>query len=166
MKIRLLAPDDDIYGVSRIYEESWKYAYKGIVPQDFLDGIPEGKWADSVDQPQRISLVMLDGDKMIGTSSVSRSRSADLPDHGEIISLYLLPEYTGKGHGNALLAAAKDQLYKMGFDKIFLWVLEENRRARHFYEKNGFSPDGKAMVSNIGGRELAEIRLITDRARG
>ena len=30
MEIRLFQKNDDIYAISRIYEQSWKFAYKGI----------------------------------------------------------------------------------------------------------------------------------------
>lgn len=33
MEIRLLNDTDSREKISRIYEESWKYAYKGIVPE-------------------------------------------------------------------------------------------------------------------------------------
>ena len=42
MKIRYLVPSDDRKAISSIYEISWKYAYAGIIPQDYLDQIPEG----------------------------------------------------------------------------------------------------------------------------
>ena len=57
---------------------------------------------------------------------------------GEIISLYFLPEYMWKGYARLLLQAAVSELKKMGFDKVLLWVLEENQSARHFYEKCDF----------------------------
>ena len=45
MEIRPLRNTDDRFAVSRIYEESWKFAYKGMVPQAYLDSIPAGRWA-------------------------------------------------------------------------------------------------------------------------
>ena len=42
MEIRYLTPEDDPLAVSNIYESSWKYAYRGIVPQSYLDSIPAG----------------------------------------------------------------------------------------------------------------------------
>lgn len=47
MEIRHIQKDDDRSAISRIYEESWKFAYRGIVPQEYLDSIPEGRWASS-----------------------------------------------------------------------------------------------------------------------
>ena len=44
------------------------------------------------------------------------------------------------------------------YPQICLWVLKDNKRAIRFYEKCGFSPDGKEMTSpNIGA---VEIRMI------
>ena len=43
MEIRYITPTDDIMAISRIYEESWKYTYKGLIPQDYLESIPEGR---------------------------------------------------------------------------------------------------------------------------
>ena len=42
MEIRHVKRTDDRYAISRIYEESRKFAYKGIVPQSYLDSIPVG----------------------------------------------------------------------------------------------------------------------------
>ena len=44
MEIRYITPADDRQEISKVYEESWKFAYKGIIPQDYLEGIPEGQW--------------------------------------------------------------------------------------------------------------------------
>ena len=43
---------------------------------------------------------------------------------------------------------------------MFLWVLEENLGARHFYEKEGFSATDDDLNDNIGGKDLREIRYI------
>ena len=52
MEIRYLNNSDDPMQVSAIYEQSWKCAYKGIIPQSYLDSIPEGKWANVI-EPSR-----------------------------------------------------------------------------------------------------------------
>lgn len=39
MKIRKIKKSDDINAIGKIYEKSWKYAYNGIIPKDYLDGI-------------------------------------------------------------------------------------------------------------------------------
>lgn len=49
------------------------------------------------------SLVLLENDRFIGTSSYCKSRSEEFSDFGEIVSIYLLPEYIGKGFGRDCL---------------------------------------------------------------
>lgn len=158
MTIRPLTETDSALELSLVYEESWKYAYKGIIPQDYLDSIPRGRWADTAHQAGRHTLVAAEGERIVGTSCCCRSRLPDMNDWGEIISIYLLPEYMGRGYGRALLTAAVDTLREQGFADVFLWVLEENSRARGFYEKMGFNPSGRYLDDNIGGKPLREIQ--------
>ena len=44
MIIRKMHQNDSREEISNIYEQSWKYAYKGIIPQAYLDSIPKGQW--------------------------------------------------------------------------------------------------------------------------
>lgn len=66
------------------WEKSWKYAYKGIVPQDYLDNIPEGRWASHIEQTSKKNLVMIRDGMIIGTSSFGKSRMEEMDGFGEI----------------------------------------------------------------------------------
>ncbi|MCH5280819.1 MAG: GNAT family N-acetyltransferase [Lachnospiraceae bacterium] len=158
MEIRHMEQNDDKYAISRIYEESWKSAYAGIIPQSYLESISGDNWIDKLDNAERNTLIMIEDGKMIGTSSYGRSRFADYEDYGEIISIYFLPQYMGKGYGKKLLEAVMRELFILGYADIFLWVLEENQRARRFYEKAGFVFSGNYLDTNIGGKELREMQ--------
>ena len=160
MKIRYLEPSDDRKAISRIYELSWKYAYAGIIPQDYLDQIPEGRWADKIVTPGWNTLVCIENGEYIGTSSFCRSRFEQYSESGEVISIYFLPEYMGKGYGYRLLSKVVNELKNQGFEEVFLWVLEDNHRARKFYEKFGFLCTGDYIEDSIGGKELREVRYI------
>ena len=163
MEIRYMTASDDRRAVSRIYEESWRRACRGIVPQAYLDAIPEGRWVKNLDIPGWSVMLCLEGGEPIGTGSFSRSRSERYPDSGEVISIYLLPEYWGKGCGGPLLEAMVTELEKQGYSEAFLRVLEENERARRFYEKHGFSRAGETTETVIGGKALREIRYVRRR---
>lgn len=160
MEIRYMSSTDDKLSISKIYAESWKYAYRGMIPQDYLDSISEGQWVSYLSNPDRKTLLCLENDIMIGTSSFSNSRSEQFEGWGEIISIYLLPEYIGKGYGRQLIEFAVLELKKLGYDNIFLWVLEENSKARRFYEKAGFISTDDYINARIGGKEVKEIRYI------
>lgn len=52
MEIRHIKNSDDLFAISRIYERSWKYAYSGIIPKSYLDGISSGKWVPHLDNAE------------------------------------------------------------------------------------------------------------------
>lgn len=79
---------------------------------------------------------------------------------GEVVSLYLLPSHMGRGLGRQLLAAALDALRRRGFPRAYLWVLEENRAARRFYERFGLRAGGQTLECAIGGRTLRECQYL------
>lgn len=74
------------------------------------------------------------------------------------MSIYFLPQYIGKGYGKLLLDAVVGELEQLGFHDIFLWVLEDNLRARRFYERAGFISTENYLDDTIGGKELREIQ--------
>lgn len=92
MEIRYITPADDKMTISRIYEESWKYAYKGIIPQDYLESLPEGRWVANLENSNGGTLVCVDNGRIVGTSSFCESRFNQFKGWGEIISIYLLPD--------------------------------------------------------------------------
>lgn len=162
MEIRYINPADDRMEISHIYEESWKFAYKGIIPQDYLNSIPKGRWASSLDNQDRKTLICVDNCRIIGTSSFCKSRFEQFQDWGEVISIYLLPDHIGKGYGKILMEAVLSELKMQGYKNVFLWVLEENIRARHFYEQFGFLLSDDYLDDNIGGKKLREVRYVYD----
>lgn len=158
MEIRHIKEYDDKFAISHIYEESWKWAYRDIIPQSYLESIPAGDWAARLGDFGRNSLVMLEGENYIGTSSYCGSRLSDYAGFGEIVSIYLLPEYTGRGYGKRLFSAAVEGLVGLGYRDIYLWVLKENHRARDFYEKFGFILSDDYLDTEIGGKQLRELQ--------
>lgn len=161
MEIRYITPSDNRMAISRIYEESWRYAYKNIIPQEFLDSMEEGRWVPVLDSPGWHTLVCVEDGKYIGTSSFCKSRFPDYPAYGEIISIYLLPDYIGKGYGRKLFDKAVSELKKQGYDKLLLWVLEDNTLAKDFYRKHDFIETDNIMDDNIGGKALREVMYVS-----
>ena len=73
----------------------------------------------------------------------------------EIVALHSLPESWGSGLGKAMLAAALEEI---GDRPVYLWAFKENKRARRFYEKNGFHFDGSERVSEY--EAAIEVRYV------
>jgi GNAT superfamily N-acetyltransferase len=58
--------------------------------------------------------------------------------------LYVLPEYWRTGVAGELHDAALAELADCA--EVRLWTLEENHRARRFYERHGWRPSGETRV--------------------
>lgn len=59
-----------------------------------------------------------------------------------ISELFVDTFFQGQGIGNILINDCIQKSKEQKINKILLWVLEENRTARNFYEKHGFKYDG------------------------
>lgn len=156
---------DDVKDISRIHALSWKSAYKGIVPQAYLDELKEDFWVTAFTTwiKNNVLTVQIITDKgsSVGCVAYGRSRDKTLPNWGEIVSIYLLPEYFGKGYGNKLLESALLDLKESGYRNIYLWVLKDNHRARRFYENNGLQCSKDECICEIMGKKLTDLRYVS-----
>jgi GNAT superfamily N-acetyltransferase len=60
--------------------------------------------------------------------------------------LYVLPQWWSRGVGRALHDEVLDRLRADGCERCHLWVLEDNDRARQFYERLGWAENGTSRV--------------------
>ncbi|MDL2218522.1 GNAT family N-acetyltransferase [Christensenellaceae bacterium OttesenSCG-928-M15] len=158
--IREVDGADDFDAIADIYVKSWQAAYRGIVPQNYLDGLKPDGWSALLSKGAFTSFVAVENGNCIGTASVCAARDETKKGWGELVSIYLLPTYFGKGVAEQLFQKAIATLRAQGFSDIYLYVLKENVRARRFYEKHGFSPTADTLQIEISGKPLAEIRYI------
>lgn len=84
--------------------------------------------------------------------------SEELENAAEIVAVHSLPETWGTGVGKAMLGAALDGIKAAGKESVYLWAFKDNKRARRFYEKNGFAADGAERVSQFDG--AVEVRYV------
>ena len=160
LEIRRYRETDDINDISRIYALSWKTAYRGLIPDEYLDSISETRWSARLKADTKRLILAVEDGKPVGASTYCEARDVKMKGWGEIISLYLLPSHFHKGIGAGLFAAVNRELEKEGFHDIYLWVLEDNHRARAFYERNGFYLSGDVNADNIGDRDVNEVRYV------
>jgi GNAT superfamily N-acetyltransferase len=64
----------------------------------------------------------------------------------------------GAGHGHTLHTEALDVAHASGAAAAILWVLTTNQRARHFYERHGWTADGAEKTAWRGDVRLDETR--------
>lgn len=148
--------------VGSIISRSWHAAYKGIVPDEYLENITPEYRAERfrtilAQRPDVEFYLVSAGGVPAGVMNLHACADEDAQGYAEIGVLYFLPEYWGRGCAAVAMAFALNRLMELGFPAVVLNVLEENARARRFYEKQGFLPDGHKSTMNLG-RELAHVR--------
>jgi GNAT superfamily N-acetyltransferase len=77
---------------------------------------------------------------------------------GEIHTLYVSERAAGRGVGHALFGYTLAQLKATAHVSAILWVLEDNQRARSFYEREGFRADGARRQEGVAGLSLSAVR--------
>ena len=156
--------ETDARGIAEVHVRTWQAAYRGIVPQTYLDEMSverrEALWRESIAQGLREVVVAEVDSEIVGWVAFGRSRDAGAPDAvGEVEAIYVLPAFWSKGVGRELWLRALHRFTEHGFGSVTLWTLEANERARRFYRAAGFSESaGTRKVVRIGGVDLAEVR--------
>jgi len=154
--IRKALPED-AYDYTALHMCCWRDAYTGIIPGAFLDG----RAAELEQRAEQCRLSLeAPGDcgfycavyngGMIGRLIFAKSQDGDKPDAGDIVALYLRKEYWGKGFGRRMMDFAVSELKRIEFQEAIIWVLDENSRARRFYERYGFTLDGARKDIQLG----------------
>ena len=118
-----------------MYESSWKYAYKEIIPQEYLDSIPTGRWADSIGKAGINNLILIEKEKIMGTASFCKSRWEKYSDYGKIVSIYFLPDYIGKGYARLFLNKCIKELKHTGLANCFCGFRKIIRGQENFIKK-------------------------------
>jgi ribosomal protein S18 acetylase RimI-like enzyme len=96
---------------------------------------------------------------LVGFLASGRAREPS-PYEGaaEIFAIYQEEQVAGTGVGRLLLEFALDDLRSRGYDRVVLWVLDSNSRARQFYERAGLRFDGGQKSEEVEGHQLCELR--------
>jgi len=129
---------DDVHSMSRVYVQTWRDTYLGVVPYGYLYtmSVPqlEQGFLNELQSKHVISYVAEDAGGVIGFVSGGYERQADYIYNGEIFALYVLKNYQRQGVGTKLVSALAKQLNQFGIYSMLVMVLEHNPY-RRFYEK-------------------------------
>jgi len=166
MKVRQ-ARGDDVRSIAEIHVRSWQAAYRGILPDELLDGLSaserDGSWQAIVGAGDGLWLTLVaerDSGLAGFCSAATPSRDADVTERtAEIGALYVDPSHWRQGVGGAMLAAVFAELSERRFRDAILWVLPENRPALAFYERFGFEvEEGVGKREERSGRPVIRLR--------
>jgi GNAT superfamily N-acetyltransferase len=153
------ATGDDALAIETIRVRGWRTAYRHVFPVAELDGLPVDpeRWRPRLVAPPTgwsTFVAEREGD-VVGFASVGPSR--DVHGLGELYAIYVDPDAWSTGAGRALMERAETQLASE-YEAATLWVLEANPRARAFYERAGWAPDGARKAEERWGVRAPEVR--------
>jgi len=158
--IRTAEPRDSSV-IARIFVASWRESYAGLLPSAYLVGLSEARqrlhWLrESAAKGRGRVLVAATGDDgVLGFTGLGPARDKAVGYDGEVYTLYVDPNHTGRGAGRALLQAAFAKLEAMGNRSAVIWALKGNP-ARFFYEAHG----GRLVAERgglVGGKAVREV---------
>ncbi|QUR67621.1 GNAT family N-acetyltransferase [Mycobacterium spongiae] len=161
-EVRAAVPDDAV-AVARVHVRSWQAAFRGLIAQDYLDNLDPELWAAGYTFGRMglrlpSTIVAVDGSQICGLATTGLCRDKDLANFGELMAIYVDPEYLHTGVGRLLIATARQRLGQLGVRGAVLWVLDGNVRARQFYERDAWRCDGTRRARVIGPTPVAEVR--------
>ena len=146
--IKRMETDEEIKGKAFVHFQSWQEAYSGIVEQAYLDERTIEKCEEMALNTMDTTIIAKDGERVIGFAQYGKYNYDDLENAGEIIALYVLADYYGKGIGYRLMQEAMQ--YLSDYPQIALFVIKDNQRAIDFYTRYGFRFDGQEGMTQIG----------------
>lgn len=110
-------------------------AFANVFPVDrypYPDKQARARWQDALRDGREVFIAERDG-QAVGFVAVAA---------GRLEALFVVPSAWGQGVADALHEQALCRLRRLG-SEAQLWVQETNRRARRFYERRGWKPDGR-----------------------
>lgn len=163
------AAHSDLPAMARVRVETWRFAYAGIVPDEYLAELSAEhtakRWRALLDAPQPGSAVFVAEvqGEVAGYAFCGPHEEDETGSQGMVYALYILPAYQRRGIGRMLMRASAEHLQTQGMRSLTVWVLKDNP-CRRFYESLG-----GALVSEkeivIGGANLLEVAYTWDERR-
>lgn len=133
---------DDCKGIASVITIAWNETYIGIVPDSFLNDLYKNEeeraynsFSKFNEQENHEFVLEVDG-KIVGFVKVGTVNDDEYNDCGELHSIYLLKEYSGKGYGKKLFGIGVEEIKKMGYNKMIVGCLDKNV-SNNFYKHMG-----------------------------
>src|SRR5258708_10592330 len=158
------ATEHDSAAIARLPADRWRSAYRGILSEEYPDNrapsdraaLWQARFAEKANKPFFAILAEIDG-QLAGFACVFVNED---PIFGSFLdNLHVTPERTGQGIGRLLLNEAARRLVADGTGgALYLWVIEQNSRARQFYARAGATEVETALLPMPDGGRHTEVR--------
>jgi GNAT superfamily N-acetyltransferase len=166
LEVRLVpATAADAESIAALHTDSWRSAYKGLVPDDYLANqvVVERLdfWKRRMADPDdgRLILKAVENGEPIGFTCVLRD--AD-PAWGPLLdNLHVRPDRKGAGVGRRLFDASRAWSATVAPGRpMHLWVIEDNAEARRFYDRRQGEVAGRERMELVPGIWVTALRYV------
>jgi ribosomal protein S18 acetylase RimI-like enzyme len=146
--------------IARIDVETWRDTYPGVLSAKVLLGLSPARlaadWqAQLAHRPDDTRVAEWTGVGVVGFGNCGPARQTVEGLAGEVHTLYVTPDFQGRGVGRAVLMALFRRLVASGHASAVIWVLRDNP-ARFFYERMGGSRVAYRNIT-VGGTLVPAI---------
>lgn len=167
---RVARPDDASH-FGRIRVAAWQTAYRGIMPDAYLDTLDPAANLDGLrallaapSPAFRAWVGELDGMPQ-GFAITGTPRFEADAGVAELYALNAAPEAWGTGLAQPLIDVAVAAAHADGARRVALWCIEANHRARRCYERAGFVAGGvQRTTDGLTGHPITEVDYWLDLA--
>ena len=153
----------DAASIATININTWKIAYKGIIPQAYLDSLSIDekipRWKKTIAHLKEnckqifvAEVFNLNKNKIVGFSVGGPSHFEKTRIDGELYAIYILPAYWRQKIGTRLFYSMIDYFLNRNYKDMIIWSLKDNPACK-FYKKMGGSPKFNKTLT-YGGKEL------------
>jgi GNAT superfamily N-acetyltransferase len=156
----------DAPAMGRVHVRAWQAAYRGQMPDEYLDGLRAEQraeyWTGVLERGPGQTTVLVAEEPpegvVVGFAALGPAGGQPDAEDGELYVINVDPDYWGGGASRALLEAAQAALARLGYREAVLWVLPGNARARRFYERAGWVADDAKRTVEVHGAMVEEVR--------
>ena len=145
-----LAKTEDSEVLAAIRQRAWDSAYRGIYPDKLIDEFDYNahavRFQQQIKQENVWVYAVQSGDSPVGFFVIGTANPSSYKEFNVCLhSLYLLPEYQGKGIGRAAMEFIGDWCREKNYTQFYNSCNPHNQKAMAFY---------KAMGGVIGFRDI------------
>jgi ribosomal protein S18 acetylase RimI-like enzyme len=166
--VRDAAPAD-LPGIAELHATSWRAAYRGLLPDAFLDGpvVADRKahWSGMIARmaPSDLLLAAEQNHVLVGFIAVWTTEPSGCEPGFDLLidNLHVRPDLRGDRIGERLMRAVARRLKNRPSARACLWLIDGNAPAHRFYRRLG-GTDGDRKQDMIGGALVGEMRIIWD----
>jgi len=159
------ATPEDLVGMARVHVATWRSTYRGIVPDERLDGLTVesdiaggfGLWLKKPPEGVAQFVATTAAGEVVGFAMGCPAREPDPDFSGELGSIYVRKEHQGCGVGRALVGEVVRHLLRTGKTNMVVWVLEENPYRRFYERLGGTYLRRRVVASRIAMGPLPEV---------